>query len=127
MKLKVRTPTEIVLDQEVTKVVADGRNGSFALKPRHIDFVSALVPGLFYFERSAGEAGEYLAVDQGILVKHGSEILVSVRNAVAGVALEELVRTVHDQFMALDEQERVVRTALARLESDFLRRFMELS
>jgi F-type H+-transporting ATPase subunit epsilon len=37
------------------------------------------------------------------------------------------VDTVQRQFMVLDEKERVVRSAVARLEADFLRRFMELS
>jgi F-type H+-transporting ATPase subunit epsilon len=126
MKLKVLTPVEVVLDEPAGSVVAEGRDGSFGLKPRHADFVSALVPGLLYFERPSGEEGEYLALDRGVLVKHGHEVLVSVRNAVRGERIEELVRLVHTRFMALDEGERVVRAAMARLESDFLRRFLEL-
>ncbi len=126
MRLKVLAPTEVVLDEKVLRVVAEGENGSFALLPRHIDFVSALVPGLLYFVRAPGETGEYMAVDRGILIKHGPEVLVAVRNAVGGVGLEELVETVHARFMALDEKERSVRSAVARLEADFLRRFMEL-
>ena len=66
-------------------------------------------------------------MDQGILVKRGPEVLVSVRAAVRGVPLEELVRTVQTRFLTLDDQERVVRSALARLQSDFVRRFLELS
>ncbi len=127
MRLKVLTPTEVVLDQEVVGIVAEGKNGCFGLKSRHIDFVSALVPGQLYFVPGQGEAGEYLAVDRGILVKQGPGVIVSVRNAVSGVGLEELVDTVQSRFMVLDEKERVVRSAVARLEADFLRRFMELS
>ena len=51
----------------------------------------------------------------------------SVRQAVRGAAVEELVEVVHTRFLTLDDQEKVVRTAMAKLESDFLRRFMELS
>ena len=40
---------------------------------------------------------------------------------------EELVATVHSRFRLLDDKERGVRSAVARLEADFLRRFMELS
>ena len=127
MRLRVLVPTEVALDREVASVVAEGRDGSFGLKPRHIDFVSALVPGLLYLEEEAGGPGEYVAVDQGILVKRGPDVLVSVRNAVRGVPLEELVRTVQTRFLTLDDQERVVRSALARLQSDFVRRFLELS
>ena len=65
-------------------------------------------------------------MDRGVLVKQGEEVFVSVRNAVYGVGLEELVATVHTRFLNLDERDRTVRSALARLESDFVRRFMEL-
>jgi F-type H+-transporting ATPase subunit epsilon len=45
---------------------------------------------------------------------------------VAGATLEDLLEVVESRFKALDEQERVVRSAVARLKSDFLRRFSEL-
>lgn len=126
MRLTVQTPAERMLDCVVSKVVAEGLNGSFCLRPRHVDLVSALVPGLFYYETAQG-AGHYLALDRGLLVKQGSLVSVAVRNAVSGGELVDLLEVVHLRFRALDEQERVVRSAVARLESDFLRRFMELS
>ena len=126
MRLMVQTPSERMLDCAITKVVAEGLNGSFCLQPRHVDLVSALVPGLFYYETTQG-SGHYLALDRGLLVKQGMQVSVAVRNAVAGGELEDLLEVVHVRFRALDEQERVVRSAMARLESDFLRRFMELS
>ena len=126
MRLTVQTPSERMLDCAVTKVVAEGLNGSFCLQPRHVDLVSALVPGLFYYETTQGTE-HYLALDRGLLVKRGMQVSVAVRNAVAGGDLEDLLEVVHLCFRALDEQERVVRSAMARLESDFLRRFMELS
>ncbi len=126
MKLRVLVPDDIVFDDEVHSLVAEGENGHFGLKPRHIDFVSALVPGLLYFERQADSPGEYLAVDRGILVKQGETVTVSVRNAVGGVSLEELVQTVNSRFLELDDRERMVRSAVARLEAGFLRRVMDL-
>ena len=127
MKLKVLTPVETVCHESARSIVAEGKDGSFCLKPRHVDFVSALVPGLLSFVRADDGREEYLAVDRGILVKEGAEVLVSVRQAVRGAAVEELVEVVHSRFLTLDDQEKVVRTAMAKLESDFLRRFMELS
>lgn len=126
MRLTIQTPAERMLDCKVTKVVAEGLNGSFCLKPRHVDLVSALVPGLFYYQ-TAETPGRYLALDRGLLVKRGDLVSVAVRNAVAGDELGDLLEVVHLRFRALDEQERIVRSAVARLESDFLRRFMELS
>lgn len=127
MKLKVLTPVEVVLEKQVRGVVAEGSNGHFGLKPRHIDFVSDLVAGLLYFQTGEDPSqGEYLAVNRGILVKRGEEVLVSTHDAIGGVPLEDLVKTVTTRFGAMDERQRAVRSAMARLEADFLRRFMEL-
>ncbi|OHB25616.1 MAG: hypothetical protein A2X84_05335 [Desulfuromonadaceae bacterium GWC2_58_13] len=126
MKLRVLVPDDIIFDDEVHSLVAEGEDGHFGLKPRHIDFVSALVPGILCFVRRPDGPEEYLAVDHGILVKQGATVTVSVRNAVGGVGLEELVATVNSRFLELDDRERSVRSAVARLEAGFLRRVMDL-
>lgn len=126
MILKVLIPTEVLLERPVASVVAEGQNGSFCLRPRHIDFVSPLAAGLLYFIEQQGGAEGFVAIDQGVLVKNGAQVTVSVRNAVFGPDLEELLNIVDERFGALDEQQRMVRSAMTRLEADFLRRFMEL-
>lgn len=125
MRLKVLLPTEILIEKEVTKVIAEAENGSFCLLPRHIDFVAALVPGLLSYETDGGKE-EFLAVDEGTLVKCGSEVLVSTRNAVIGPDLGMLKQMVEERFRVLDEQEKELQSALAKLEADFTRRFLEL-
>ena len=125
MKLKVLVPTEVLIDEEVTKVVAEAENGSFCLLPRHIDFVAALVPGLLCFESLKGRE-EFMALDQGILIKCGQEVLVSTRNAVRGPDLGTLKQTVEESFRVLDDREKMARSAFAKLEANFVRRFMEL-
>ena len=125
MKLKVLLPNEVMVDRAVTKVIAEAENGSFCLLPRHIDFVAALVPGILSFESSSGEE-VFLAVDEGILVKCGAEVLVSTRNAVRGADLETLKQTVEKQFRVLDEREKLTRSALAKFEASIMRHFKEL-
>lgn len=125
MRLRVLLPTEVLIDEDVTKVIAEAENGSFCLLPRHIDFVAALVPGLLSFVSADGRE-EFLAVDEGILVKCGPEVRVSTRNAVVGPDLGTLERTIEEQFRMLDDRERMTRSAVARLEAEFVRRFMEL-
>lgn len=126
MKLKILLPTEIMVDVEVTKVTAEAGNGSFCLLPRHIDFVAALVPGLLSFVKAGNEVEEFLAVDEGILVKCGSEVLVSTRKAVRGPELGQLRETVEKTFKVLTDQEKRTRSALANLEANFIRRFLKL-
>lgn len=125
MRLKVLLPTEVLVDAAVTKVIAEAENGSFCLLPRHIDFVAALVPGLFSFVSTEGRE-EFLAVDEGVLVKCGSQVMVSTRNAVIGPDLGTLKQMVEDQFRILDERERMARSAVVKLEADFVRRFIEM-
>jgi F-type H+-transporting ATPase subunit epsilon len=125
MRLKVLLPSGVLIDQEVTKVVAEAENGSFCLLPRHVDFLAALVPGLLSFTPMRGTE-EFLAIDDGVLIKCGSEVLVSSRNAVRGPNLGQLEQTVEESFQRLDNQETMARSAFAKLEANFIRRFMDL-
>lgn len=145
MTLKVLLPEKVLLSRAVRKVVAEGAGGSFGLLPRHVDFVEPLVPGILSFVeagdlavegvaaegmalegRSAGATEIFMAVDEGVLVKCGSEVLVSVRNAVIGPELGTLEATVRDQFQRVDAFEGAMRTALAKLEAEVMRRFVDL-
>ncbi|RQW90090.1 MAG: F0F1 ATP synthase subunit epsilon [Geobacter sp.] len=125
MRLTVTLPTGVLVDQEVTKVTAEAENGSFCLLPRHIDFLAALVPGLLSFENEAGDE-EFLAIDEGILVKCGAEVMVSTRNAVRGAPLGQLREAVEKQFRVLDEREQQARTVLTKLEADLVGRFIRM-
>jgi F-type H+-transporting ATPase subunit epsilon len=125
MKLKIFLPTHITVDRDVEKVIADAENGSFCLLPQHVDFVAALVPGILSFQSKNGKE-EFIAVDDGILVKKGEEVLVSTRNAIAGVELGSMKKMIEEKFYNLDEQEKKARSATARLEADIIRRFVEL-
>lgn len=126
MNLVLLTPTETVIETEVTRVTAEAENGSFCLLPRHIDFVASLVPGLLSFMEPEEEAERYVAVDEGILVKCGDDVFVSVRRAAGGAELEALERTVAEEFRQIDEHERSARSALARMEAGAIRRFGQL-
>jgi F-type H+-transporting ATPase subunit epsilon len=124
MKLKILLPTEILIHEEVVKVVAEAENGSFCILPRHVDFLAALVPGIFSFVTSGG-VEQFLAVDEGVLIKCGPEVLVSTRNAVRGPDLGKLEQTVEKSFQVLEDRERMARSAVAKLEANFIRRLME--
>lgn len=125
MTLKVVLPERLLIDAAAMKVVAEAQNGSFCLLPRHIGFLSALVPGLLSFT-DEDDREHFVAIDEGILVKRGSEVLVSTRRAVHGKNIETLRSTVRQQFLAIDDRERCARSAIARLEMDLIRRFIQL-
>ncbi len=124
MKLKVLTPIKVLIDRPVTKVIAEAENGHFCLLPNHVDFLTALVPGILSFTTDEEEV--FIAVDEGILVKCGAEVLVSTRNAIVGKNLETLKPRVIEQFQMLDEKEKLTRSALAKFEVSMMRDFREL-
>lgn len=124
MQLKVLLPARVAVDERVRKVTAQGTQGEFCLLPRHVDFVASLAPGLLSFESAAG-AESFLALDGGLLVKCGEEVLVSTPRAVRG-SLGELKRAVDESFKRLNEREAQARSALEKMEADFVRRFIEL-
>jgi F-type H+-transporting ATPase subunit epsilon len=114
-----------MLDQAVTKVVAEGQGGAFCLLPRHVDMTAALVPGLLSFTSADGAQG-LLGIDEGVLVKRGGDVLVATLNAVRGDDLATLRAAVQARFIELDQHERIARSALARLEAGVVRRFLQL-
>lgn len=122
MHLKILLPFQIFAETSgVSRIVAETREGAFGLLPRRLDCVAALTPGILIYETNAG--GEaYVAVDEGVLVKTGQDVLVSVRRALGGTDLGRLRAAVEQEFLTLDEHEQSVRSVLAKMESDFIRR-----
>lgn len=125
MKLKISVPNDVRLDEEVTKIKAEAEDGWFGILPKHIDFVTALVPGVLSFEVPGGET-EYFAIDHGVLVKCGSDVFVSTRAAIRGRDLGSLRETVEKQFVAAHEKERTTQELEAKLEADLVRSLVEL-
>ena len=122
MRLKVLLPFQIFAERAgVSRIVAETRGGSIGLLPRRLDCVAALVPGILVYETEA-DGVVCLAVDEGVLVKAGSDVLVSVRRAIGGTDLGALRVAVEKEFLTLDESEQSVRKVMTKLESGFLRR-----
>ncbi|MCL4745256.1 MAG: F0F1 ATP synthase subunit epsilon [Burkholderiaceae bacterium] len=127
MALRVLLPFEVLVDEtDVARIVVETAQGSFGLLPRRLDCVAALVPGILSFE-AEGQGEVFLAVDEGVLVKTGRTVVVSVRRGLRGNDLARLRDAVEQEFLTLDAHEEEMRTAMARLETGFLRRFATLS
>ena len=125
MNLKVLLPFRIFADKTgVSRIVAQSREGSFGLLPHRLDCVAALAPGILIYENEA-EGEVYVAVDEGVLVKTGMDVLVSVRNAIGGTDLGKLHEAVERDFLNLNEGEQSVRSVMAKMESDLIRRLAE--
>lgn len=123
MNLRILLPFRVFAQQaDVTTVVAETREGSFGILPHRLDCVAALPPGILIY--ATGTHGEVcVAVDEGVLVKTGPDVLVSVRRAIGGTDLGRLREAVRQEFLLRDQNEQSVRTVMAKLEAGFLRRF----
>ena len=120
MHLKVLLPFQIFAEKTgVSRIVAETREGSFGLLPHRLDCVAALAPGILTYETEA-EGEVFVAVDEGVLVKTGTDVLVSVRNARLAERISvNCARLVEQEFLTLDEQEQSVRSVMAKMESRF--------
>lgn len=125
MTLKVLLPYEILaVATGVKRIVAETTEGSLGVLPNRLDCVAILVPGILTYQLDGVDT--FMAVDAGVLVKTGTDVSVSVRNAIVGTRLSELRAQVASHFLHLDEQERLTRTVLAKIEGGFIRRFQEI-
>ncbi len=126
MNLKILLPFKVFAEKSgVSRIVSETHAGSFGLLPLRRDCVAALTPGILIYE-TAAEGEVFVAVDGGVLVKTGPDVLVSVRRAMRGADLGQLRQAVENEFLALDAHEQNVRSVLTKLETGFLRRFATL-
>ncbi len=124
--LRILLPFKVFADIEgVRRMVVETSTGSYGFLPQRLDGTAALVAGILEYETEAGEIN-YLAVDEGIFVKSGNSVMVSVRNAIGGVPLGELRMVVENEMIKSDESEVSARLAMAKLESGFISNFQKL-
>jgi F-type H+-transporting ATPase subunit epsilon len=125
MNLRILLPFQIFAEKKgVLRIVAESREGSFGLLPHRLDCVAALEPGILTYETEA-EGEVYVAVDEGVLIKTGQDVLVSVRDAIFGTELSQLQEAVEKEFLTLDETEKKIRSVMAKLETGLIRRLAE--
>jgi len=79
IRLRVVTPTRLLLDEEVDEVTAPGALGEFGVLPNHISFLSLLEPGEMSYKQ--GTAKRYLAISGGY-----AEVLDNVMTVLAPAA-----------------------------------------
>ena len=126
MHLKILLPYKIFADiKNVKKIVVETTAGSFGFLPQRLDCTAAMLPGILLYETESG-AVEYIAVNDGILIKAGEDVLVSVRNAIGGAPLGKLRALVENEMIQLDDIEINARSVMAKLEMGFIRSFQKL-
>jgi F-type H+-transporting ATPase subunit epsilon len=125
MNLRMFLPFQIFAEKAgVLRIVVETSEGSLGILPHRLDCVAALVPGILTYYVD-GECPAYVAVDEGVIVKEGLDVRVSVRHAIAGMDLGQLHESVKQEFLKINKQESDVRAAVARMEGGLIRRVAE--
>jgi len=128
MELQIVLPTKVFMRMEdIAHMSIDTPTGSVGFLPRRLDCVCPVIPGILAYRRHENIEEEYIAVDTGVLLKAGNKVSVSVHHAAASSSLAELEQIIHTEFEQLDEQEKLVRSISAGIETKLIRRFVEFS
>jgi F-type H+-transporting ATPase subunit epsilon len=90
-----------------------------------MDCAAVVPPGLFAYSTSATDE-VHLAVDAGMLIKTGADVVLCVRRAIAGADLGRLRQAVQQELKQLSDQESSNLKTLAHLESGLVREFVKL-
>ncbi|MDF1748709.1 MAG: F0F1 ATP synthase subunit epsilon [Alphaproteobacteria bacterium] len=126
MRLKILLPFRVFATvTSVSRIVAETSEGSIGLLPHRLDCVASLVPGILEYETQAKQIA-YVALDEGVMIKTGADVLVSVRRAIAGSDLSQLHKQVEQEFLTLSSEEEATRSVMAKLEVGFLHRLASL-
>ena len=127
MILKILLPNKVfAIHRNVLRIIVETLEGSFGILPNRCDCTAALAPGILTYETASGTEA-YIAIDQGVFVKKGKEVFVSVRRAIQGNGLHQLRDAIKTEFLTLDERQQEIRFAMDKLESSFLQRLTEFS
>ncbi|WP_390590506.1 F0F1 ATP synthase subunit epsilon [Simiduia litorea] len=115
--------------KNIQHILVETDQGSYGLLPHRLDCVAALVPGILIFQSSYTPdprgTETYIAVDAGVLVKTGMDVVVSVRHAVVGNDLDNLHEAVDKNFIQQNERNQKIHAVFKKMESDFITRLSD--
>jgi F-type H+-transporting ATPase subunit epsilon len=126
VQLRIIVPSGVFASiANVERIVVMTQTGSFGLLPHRMDCAAVVPPGLFAYSTSATDE-VHLAVDAGMLIKTGADVVLCVRRAIAGADLGRLRQAVQQELKQLSDQESSNLKTLAHLESGLVREFVKL-
>ncbi|MDR1494762.1 MAG: hypothetical protein LBI29_01855 [Rickettsiales bacterium] len=83
LNLRIYTPQKLFLEETIIKIKVSEKGCNYTILPRHIDYLSSFSRSTISFRKLSGEE-IFVWLNQGILVKCGREIQISVFSAVNG-------------------------------------------
>ncbi|MDR2777785.1 MAG: hypothetical protein LBB24_03390 [Rickettsiales bacterium] len=119
LNLRIYTPQKLFLEETITKLKVSEKGCNYTILPRHIDYLSSFSRSTINFRKLSGEEG-YVWLNQGILVKCGREIQISVFSAINGGSSVENLKLMMDNnmknFRTLIESTKKFKLTLKNIE-----------
>lgn len=125
MKLKILTPSQIIVDTVIDKVDFEALDGYFTLLPKHIDFINSLKQTIIQYQ--VQNKIYYVACDRGVVVKKSDEVTISTSFAVLDNNLEKLKKTIEIDFKQMEQERKEVLVSMSRLEIGLTKGLMNLT
>lgn len=126
MKLKILLPFGSLIEKkDILRLIVETNNGSVGFLPHRLDCVASVVPGILSYE-SESEGEKFIAIDEGLLIKRGMNVIVSVRSAIEGISIDQLREAVEKEFLSVSEYDQNIRQSLAQMESRYIQRLVEI-
>jgi F-type H+-transporting ATPase subunit epsilon len=111
--------------EEVISFVGEDASGSFGILAGHARMMTALLFGLARFRRSDGH-WHYLALPGALLYFVKDELSISARRYLLDDDYERISAALQEQLLAEEEDLRVMKESLHRMEEELLRRMWEI-
>ena len=125
MRLRVTTPTQVVVDRDVAYVQAEDPSGRFAVLPGHERYLTAVVPSIVIYRVAAGGREAYVAVRHGVLRVTEEGVEVAVRDAHASDDLAGLQQSIREDRKNRGSRSYRSSRSLYQMQISAWRRLME--
>ena len=111
--------------EEVISFVGEDTSGSFGILAGHARLMTALLFGLARFRRADGH-WRYLAFPGALLYFVNDELSISTRRYLLDEDYGRISAALQEQLLAEEEDLRIMKESLHRMEEELLRRLWEM-
>ncbi len=113
--LKIYSPIEIILDEEVKQLTFEGKEGYLTILPNHIDYVSSFDTNIMYYIKNNGDK-KFIALNNGILLKYSNKVRLTAYKAILGDNIKDLKNKINQAIDIEDNIEKEINKNLKQLE-----------
>ncbi|MDE2310801.1 MAG: F0F1 ATP synthase subunit epsilon [Betaproteobacteria bacterium] len=123
--MHVQSATQYERIEGVTSFVGEDASGSFGIRARHERMATALSYGLARYQWQQG-IWRYLAFPGGILYFVNNTLYISTRRFLHDADYERISSGLLEQLLKEEEELRVIKESLYRLEQEMFRRLWQM-